>query len=202
MDEWAARREVPNEGCYSIYVHSHKTQAGGAAVITLTKMEMQLVNSYIAKIRPFLDKDSSGFVFPNMRRRKEPIKEIKFKWFNSLCEGLGRYLPFPCTLSLPITIVSIGYGPFKPHDVRHFFSTDWHEQNVGNAAKMMDHHPKTAERYYAKLGGAKAKAVLSTRFRRFGEGDLNREPEPDADLDRVIAELERELAEKRRTRKR
>ena len=91
----------------------------------------------------------------------------------------------------------LGYKRFKPHDVRHFFSTDWHEQNVPQAAKLMDHNPKTAEIYYAKLGGEKAKAVMSTRLRRFGETDLSRDPEPNEEIDLIVADLDRQLAEKR-----
>lgn len=61
----------------------------------------------------------------------------------------------------------------------------------------MDHHPRTAQTYYAKLGGAKAKAVMDTRSRRFGETELDRDPEPNAEIDQVIADLDRQIAEKR-----
>lgn len=62
---------------------------------------------------------------------------------------------------------------------------------------MMDHHPRTAATYYAKLGGAKSKAVFETRFRRFGEKDLNRDPEQNDDLDNAVENIVRDLEEKR-----
>ena len=92
MTEWASRRKVVNDGnvSFSISVHEHKTASGGASLITLTKIEMNVLNSYIVKIRPKLTADNSGYVFPNLRRPTEPIKEIRFTWFNSLCNNLGQ----------------------------------------------------------------------------------------------------------------
>lgn len=209
MTEWMNRRPVPNDanGCFSIHVHGHKTESGGSSVLTLTKMDMNVMNNYITKIRPVLTKDSSGYVFPNMQRPTEPIRCMKFGWFNARCEDLGlcfRWLRESDSFVIK-SLFPLGFRKFKPHDVRHFFSTDWHEQDIPNAARLMDHHPKTAETYYAKLGSAKSKAVLSTRLRRFGENDLDSEPVPDEELDQAVAKLDREIKEKganRRAQKR
>lgn len=93
MEEWSARRTVTNDpnGCVSIYVHEHKTASGGASVLTLTKTDLNTLNAYIAKTRPLLTKDSSGYVFPNMKRPGEPISQMRFRWFNDKCRELGTY---------------------------------------------------------------------------------------------------------------